>query len=132
MSKKGSFGVVTHGDVAAMFSNLEVLLELHQEMLKQFEELNEKWPIINTIGKVFITKVSSVPGHSTEEQAPSLEPYGEYVKNFKHAVDTLLRCQEQDEKFANFLNEVPLTLALFHFFRPSTEPAKMDWICMLC
>lgn len=31
--------------------------------------------------------------------------YGEYVSNFKNALDTLHRCQEQDPKFAQFLEK---------------------------
>ena len=39
-------------------------------------------------------------------QAPELKGYGEYVKNFKTALDTLIRSQENNQKFAQFLAEV--------------------------
>lgn len=56
--------------------------------------LLDKWPVIETIGDVFLKK------------APELKGYGEYVKNFKNALDTLIRSQEHNQKFAQFLAEV--------------------------
>ena len=37
-----------------------------------------------------------------------LKPYCEYVKNFKCAGDTLLRVQQDNEKFVTFLQEVSI------------------------
>lgn len=39
-------------------------------------------------------------------QGPSLDLYTEYVRNFKHAANTLGRYKAENDKFANFLKEV--------------------------
>jgi hypothetical protein len=58
MLSKKALGI-THGDVAAMFSNVELLLEVHSSFLEDFEKLNEQWPSLDTIGKVFLKMVHS-------------------------------------------------------------------------
>lgn len=80
-------------DISAIFANTEVLLKVHTGILGEFEMLLDKWPVIEQVGAVFLKK------------APELKGYGEYVKNFKNALDTLIRSQENNQKFAQFLAE---------------------------
>jgi hypothetical protein len=47
----------THGDVAAIFSNIELLLETHEVLLANLLELNKSWPTINSVGEIFVTMV---------------------------------------------------------------------------
>lgn len=67
---------IDHGDLAVIFSNIEILLEIHEEMLKKFLEVNKKWPALDGIGDLFVKMVnygiwekgrSSAEGRETTE-----------------------------------------------------------------
>lgn len=77
-------------DINAIFLNVEILHKTHQSWCQKFLEVYEKWPLDDTLGDLFL------------KLAPTLQDYGEFVKNFKLAVDTLNRCSE-DSRFAALL-----------------------------
>jgi hypothetical protein len=85
---------IDHSDIAAIFSNIENIYEIHQDFFQKLQQYEENWPFIDNIGSIFI------------DLAPSLKNYALYVKNFKYALDTLNRCQQEDEKLSLFLQEV--------------------------
>eukprot|EP01132_Coremiostelium_polycephalum_P005591 gene5591-6959_t len=80
-------------DFKSIFSSIEEISIVHQKILLQFEQLHSKWPCVEGLGDIFL------------RIAPDLKVYGNYVKNFKNAIDTLNRCQDENPKFAAFLVE---------------------------
>lgn len=66
------------------------MAKIHQSWVQKFLEVYEKWPLEDTLGDLFL------------KLAKTLHDYGEFVKNFKHAVDTLNRCT-QDSRFSALL-----------------------------
>ncbi len=58
LKKKDKVYSVNHGDVASIFCNIELLEETHRSWKTKLEQLNEKWPAIDTIGQLFIDMVS--------------------------------------------------------------------------
>jgi len=80
-------------DFESIFSNTEELLKVHTRIFKHLETLNSKWPFIDNVGEIFLTL------------APDLTAYGEYVRNSKNALDSFVRCQEQDPKFKAFVED---------------------------
>ena len=104
LQKKKTF-LLTTTDAAAIFSNVEMLLETHISLLSKFEDLILSLPDLDSIGDLFNKMVFLLSMSVLTKKAPSFKEYGPYAKNFKFSVDTLLRCQ-QEEKFANFLDEV--------------------------
>jgi len=80
-------------DIKSIFSSIEEIYYVHQRILLQFEELHRKWPTVEGLGDIFL------------RIAPELKVYGNYVKNFKNAIDTLNTCQEENYKFSQFLKE---------------------------
>ncbi|GAM23225.1 hypothetical protein SAMD00019534_064000 [Acytostelium subglobosum LB1] len=76
-----------------IFSSIEEIHAVHKKMLAQFEQLHNKWPCIEGVGDIFL------------RMAPELRVYGNYVKNFKNAIDTLERCKNNNHKFAAFLTD---------------------------
>jgi hypothetical protein len=50
---------VSPGDLAVMFSNIEILLDIHQKMLSELENMNTKWPALDSIGATFIDMARS-------------------------------------------------------------------------
>ena len=89
------------GDLTAVFSNVESILEVHQNLLKALYAVQrDQWPHLRGLGDAF-TCIS-----------PSLAIYGKYVHNFKFALDTLDECCDQNEHFAEFLERKSATLSL--------------------
>ena len=68
-------------DWKAIFSNVEDLLSLHRFVFSQFELAQRDWPLVDNVGLLFM------------KLAPRFQLYGQYVNNFKIAMDTLNACQ---------------------------------------
>ena len=49
---------ISSEDISLIFSNVESLLEVHEEFLSQLDPLNDKWPNIDSIGTLFVQKVN--------------------------------------------------------------------------
>ncbi|EGG15763.1 pleckstrin domain-containing protein [Cavenderia fasciculata] len=85
--------IITDDDFNAIFSSIDEIFLVHQRILEQFEQLHNKWPCVEGLGDIFL------------RIAPELKVYGNYVKNFKNAIDTLERCRKENVKFAAFIDE---------------------------
>lgn len=79
-------------DLRIVFSNIHEIHQVHENNLKKIKNLNEDYPFIDKISSVFF------------ELAPTLKCYGEYVRNFKLANDTL-EILQKNEKFNSFMKE---------------------------
>ena len=55
MNRTFSIGL---GDIASLFSNIETILEVHEQMLSQLEIIYCSWPSLQHIGELFIKIVS--------------------------------------------------------------------------
>eukprot|EP01133_Synstelium_polycarpum_P016697 gene16697-19850_t len=88
-----SAALIDDADFRAIFSTVEDIHTVHTRILAQFEALYDKWPCVEGLGDIFL------------RIAPELKVYGSYVKNFKNAIDTLARCQNDNPKFAAFIDE---------------------------
>jgi len=80
--------------IQSLFTNIEALLVVHQELLRFFEKVYSNWPHLVGIGDAFV------------KVAPSFRVYGTYVENCSHASLTLLQLTEENEKFRVFLDNV--------------------------
>ncbi|KYQ90687.1 pleckstrin (PH) domain-containing protein [Tieghemostelium lacteum] len=89
--KSGS--ILSDHDFKSIFSSIEEIYQVHSKILHQFEQLHNKWPCIEGLGEFFL------------RIAPELKVYGDYVKNFKMAIDTLNRLTDENSKFASFIRE---------------------------
>ncbi|GAM18319.1 hypothetical protein SAMD00019534_014940 [Acytostelium subglobosum LB1] len=84
-------GLISDEDFKSIFFSVEEIFTVHQRVLSQFEQLNNKWPCVEGLGDIFL------------RIAPEFKVYGNYVKNFKNAIDTLDRCRNDNPKFAQFI-----------------------------
>ena len=48
---------ISNEDLSGIFSNVESLLEVHEEIFTQLYQKREKWPILNGVGVLFIEKL---------------------------------------------------------------------------
>jgi hypothetical protein len=48
---------ISNDDLLAIFSNVESLLEVHEEIYAQLLQIKENWPILTSIGDVFKEKL---------------------------------------------------------------------------
>jgi hypothetical protein len=44
-------------DIAAVFSNVETILELHVKLKERFNSLNDNWPLIDDLSDVILKMV---------------------------------------------------------------------------
>eukprot|EP01087_Luapelamoeba_hula_P004794 TRINITY_DN1475_c0_g2_i1.p1 TRINITY_DN1475_c0_g2~~TRINITY_DN1475_c0_g2_i1.p1 ORF type:complete len:979 (+),score=172.77 TRINITY_DN1475_c0_g2_i1:251-3187(+) len=93
VEQKKSKSLVSAQDIAAVFSNSQTLLTVHEEMQKQLHNVQNKWPEIDGLADIFLT------------MAPFFRAYGEYVDNFKNAIDTYLELSKKD-KFEAYMDEI--------------------------
>jgi hypothetical protein len=56
MLRKKVFSL-SHADLASLFSNVETILEIHEQLLSQFETIFTQWPSMDTIGAAFVKVV---------------------------------------------------------------------------
>jgi hypothetical protein len=97
---------ITSGDIAIIFSNVETLYEVHQSLCTQLATLYTFWPNVTGIGEFFGKLVIEISQKFQILQISQFVHYTEYVKNFKTAVDTLLRILHDNEKVNSFFRDI--------------------------
>eukprot|EP01113_Clastostelium_recurvatum_P043250 TRINITY_DN7113_c0_g1_i2.p1 TRINITY_DN7113_c0_g1~~TRINITY_DN7113_c0_g1_i2.p1 ORF type:complete len:747 (-),score=191.64 TRINITY_DN7113_c0_g1_i2:56-2296(-) len=83
---------ITHTDIQAIFSSVEILRNLHRELLKTIEGRLDKWHPNQRLGDVFC------------EMVPYFKMYTGYCANFDHSMQVLAKCREH-KTFTTFLDE---------------------------
>jgi len=81
--------IIKEEQIAAIFSIISDIFELHMNLVKELEPKIINWSEKQTIGEVFI------------KNGIALKMYTEYVNNFDNSLKTLARCSEKSafEKF---------------------------------
>lgn len=92
--------IVAAPQLAAIFSNVEQLLLVHESLLADLERLRfDNWPFLSSLGDVFL-KVSS-----------RLAAYGAYVSTFAQAMAALDSALDDNAKLARFVDATFHTLS---------------------
>lgn len=105
--RSGSVKIPKEVDIKAIFSNVEQILNLNSELLKELVKANkDAWPRTR-IGEAFM------------QMAPYLKIYTTYVNNFDAATETLLSCEKKYPKFANALAKIAQTGNMSQYSLPS-------------
>ncbi|KAG9288300.1 hypothetical protein G9A89_021331 [Geosiphon pyriformis] len=78
-------------DITALFGNIEQLLSLHEQLLKQLEERYSNWSPNELISDIFL------------QIAPYLKMYTTYLKSFPQALATMERLNKESQSFKKFL-----------------------------
>jgi hypothetical protein len=69
-------------DVQSIFSNVELILNISNEMLQSLSDRYEKWTPNQCIGDIFL------------KMGPFLKLYIQYVNNYEHSLETLERLEK--------------------------------------
>ncbi|ELR13533.1 IQ calmodulinbinding motif domain containing protein [Acanthamoeba castellanii str. Neff] len=77
--------------IVGIFSIVEALLAVNQELLKNLEQRYKNWSQRQTIGDVFL------------QMSPHLKGYSEYCRNYDYAVSYLDRLQASTSALAHFI-----------------------------
>ncbi|CAG8435084.1 2927_t:CDS:2 [Ambispora gerdemannii] len=83
--------MATMEDISALFGNVEQILSLHEQLLKQLEERYANWSPIELISGIFL------------QIAPYLKMYTTYLKSFPQAIATMERLKKESQSFKKFL-----------------------------
>ncbi|CAG8438153.1 570_t:CDS:2 [Ambispora leptoticha] len=83
--------MATMEDISALFGNVEQILSLHEQLLKQLEERYANWSPTELISGVFL------------QIAPYLKMYTTYLKSFPQAIATMDRLNKESQSFKKFL-----------------------------
>ena len=82
-------------EISYVFSNIEVILEAHQNLLKKLKHIAETdWPHVRGVGKAIL------------DSRKGFSAYGVYVGNFVNSQDTVTRLSEKNGRFSIWLQEV--------------------------
>ncbi|CAG8545606.1 10159_t:CDS:2 [Acaulospora colombiana] len=83
--------VVTLDEISLIFGNIEMILSLHQQLLKSLEERCSKWSSTELISDIFL------------QNAPFLKMYTAYVRDFARAIQLTERLKKGNKDFRKFL-----------------------------
>ncbi|KAL1916848.1 uncharacterized protein VTP21DRAFT_5552 [Calcarisporiella thermophila] len=87
-------------EVQAIFGNLEQIVELHEQMLKELSEREKIWGPTQLVGDIFIRYCSY------------FRLYAAYLKNFPVSISTLERLCKSNAAFKKLLNQCNLDMRL--------------------
>ncbi|KAL6065518.1 Rho guanyl-nucleotide exchange factor [Balamuthia mandrillaris] len=96
--------IITETAVATIFSNIDLITELHVQLLAELEKVRGVSPETTKIGNIFVT------------MAPFMKLYTQYVNNYDNALNTI-SALHKNKKFVAFLQSRPTPL----------ERIKGDW-----
>src|SRR5690606_2010748 len=99
-------------ELRTLFSNVEVILQLNQKLLRKLEKslgrYDEQDPETQCVSQCFIEMVSSMNQcHSDSDplQAPYMTIYGEYCANYVEAAKLLATLKQEKTEFAEWVRE---------------------------
>ncbi|CAG8671185.1 4036_t:CDS:2, partial [Acaulospora morrowiae] len=85
---------VTSDEISSIFGNIEMILSLHQQLLKSLEERYSEWNPTSLISDIFL------------QNAPFLKMYTVYVKNFPRAIELTERLEKGSKEFRKFIQSI--------------------------
>ena len=86
-------------DITDIFSNIEQIVTIHNQLLASLNELEKDWPFLSRLGKVFV------------DIASSFKAYTVYLQNHSNAKSILQMLLQTNQKFAKWLLEVDRKLS---------------------
>lgn len=93
---------MSQSDIVTLFSNIEVLRNLHSKMLEQLQPRVVDWQDSSCIGDVFF------------ENSKWIKLYKHYVNNYDTARDFLATLRKKNAKMRKYLKEVEFTPQMAH------------------
>jgi len=83
--------ILAKEEVEALFSNVELILNLNKELLKRIQKKMETWTDTTVIGDVFLTI------------SPFLKSYTQYCNNYPNAMGLYNKKKTTHQKFGKFI-----------------------------
>eukprot|EP00026_Physarum_polycephalum_P003481 Phypoly_transcript_03493.p1 GENE.Phypoly_transcript_03493~~Phypoly_transcript_03493.p1 ORF type:complete len:737 (+),score=102.33 Phypoly_transcript_03493:194-2212(+) len=90
---RGPDPLVTSEDLTKIFSNCEMIAQIHKQLLESLEERMTKWSKTQLIGDIFV------------KWAPFLKLYTQYVSNYNVSLSTLAECKKRDPGLEDFFTD---------------------------
>lgn len=88
--------IISMDQIKGIFSHIKVIYLYNTSLLKQLQELLQRWSYMQCIGQVFLSMIDF------------FKVYIQYVNNFDNALNTINKCFKIDE-FVNFLKKQGVT-----------------------
>jgi len=83
--------ILTKQDCYDIFCNMEILVDLNNQFLEDFEDRLKKWPTITHFGDLFIKII------------PIMKIYSHYIRNYDRAAELLATLKKENETLQEFI-----------------------------
>ena len=117
--------VIRIEEVSYIFSNVELILEVHQQILDKLEKIYQNdWPSVRGVGRVIL------------DARKGLTSYGVYVGNYANGQENIQRLRsDKGSKFNLWLQEIENKIEhTFNFFlsEPLNHISKVEQALEVC
>jgi hypothetical protein len=92
--------VLTRQEIYDIFSNTELIVDLHEELLRLLQERILEWPSKTHFGDIFLKMI------------PIMKLYSMYIRNYDRATDCLVNLRKTNERWVAFLKDPEVLKAL--------------------
>lgn len=89
--------MLTKDEITALFSDMELIVLLNNQLWKDLEERMNEWPMQH-VGDVF------------SRAAPVLLIYYRYILNYDHAMEVLTKCLNEKPEFKRYIEVTHISL----------------------